>query len=183
MAPKLVTDMLHLPPYHSAMKVEYPKHVRWGHQKFQLHVRMWLGDRAAWLLIHIIVSTTNGLELTIPFTSTNNVLSDSSSKLTLCVFHERWEYVSDWICLSHTLPIWPANAGFLFQWIQSALFCNMNTPSIFWLTSFQHLASSLFAPTKLLPLSHRIVLILPHLPLNLPLSSNIKSLCPYFWSF
>ena len=112
--------------------------------------------------------------MTIPSTSTNNVLSDSSSKLTPCVFmRDESMFLAGWICLSHTPPMWLANGGFFFHWIQSALFCNMNSPTFFWLTSFQHLASSLFAPTKLLPLSHRVVLILPRLSINL-LSANIK---------
>ena len=73
-------------------------------------------------------------------------------------------FLANRICLSHTPPMWLANGGFLFHWIQSALFCNMNSPTFFWLNSFQHLASSLSAPTKLLLLLHQIVL----------LSANIK---------
>ena len=111
---------------------------------FDFMVRMWLGDRAAWLLASLIISATNGLELTIPSTSTNNVFSDSSSKLTPCVFmRDESMFLTDWICLSHTPPMWLANGGFLFHWIQSALFCNMNSSTFFWLTSLQHLACSL----------------------------------------
>ena len=96
-----------------------------GITAFNFMVRMWLGDRAAWLLTSLLASTTNGLELATPFTSTNSVLSDSLSKLAPCVFMKGESmFLADRICLSHTPPMWLANGGFLFHWIQSALFCN-----------------------------------------------------------
>ena len=96
------------------------------------------------LTINILTfSATNVLELTMSSTLTNSVTSDFSSKLDLCVFMgDKSIFLIDWICLSHTPPIRLANGEFFFCWIQSALFWNMNSPSFFWLTSFQHLASS-----------------------------------------
>ena len=83
---------------------------------FDFMVRMWLGDRAAWLLTSLIVSTTNGLELTIPSTSTNKVLSDSSSKLAPCLFMRSDSmFLADRISLYHTQPILLANGGFFFH--------------------------------------------------------------------
>ena len=142
--PKLVTDVLYPPPSLSGIKVGVRNTPCGGITTFDFMVSMWLGDKAAWLLASLIVSTTNGLVLTIPSTSTNNILSDSSSRLAPCVFmRDESVFLADRICFSHTPPVWLANGGFLFHWIQSALFCNMNSPTFFWLTSFQHLASSL----------------------------------------
>ena len=145
-------------------------------------VRMWLGDIAAWLLKSLIVSTTNGLELKITSTSTSNVLSDSSSKLATFVFmRDESMFLADWICLSHTPPMWLANGGFLFHWIQSALFCNMNSRSFFWFTSFQHLASSLCSH----PISSVVTSNCSYIATSTNKSSKCqyKKVCPYFWLF
>ena len=69
-------------------------------------VKIWLGDIATSLLTSLIVTTTIVLQLTMASTSANKVLSDSSSRLILCVLiRDERMVLADLICLSHTPPI------------------------------------------------------------------------------
>ena len=104
--PKLVTDVLYPPPSLSGIKVGVRNTPCGGITTFDFMVSMWLGDKAAWLLASLIVSTTNGLVLTIPSTSTNNILSDSSSRLApvnlLHIFRTPFpRNTSGWLLLSN----------------------------------------------------------------------------------
>ena len=70
-------------------------------------VKMWLGDITTSLLTSLIISATISLELTMASTSAKKVLSDSWSRLILCVLiRNDSKVLADLICLFHTPRIW-----------------------------------------------------------------------------
>ena len=114
------------------------------------------------------VSTVKGLEFTIDSTSVSSVISDSSFKLVPCCFSNADSITRvDFVYRFQTPPMWLLEGGFFFHMTQSVpLFCrkcDILSSSI----SERDLWSSDLAPTKLVPLSHLISLMLPRRAINL----------------
>ena len=103
-----------------------------------------------------------GWELVIPSTSPNNVQRDSSLKLSpwFLSIAER-KLLADRICHSHTPPMLLAMGGLHFQLIHSPPNSIKKSLILFSSISPSAFFSSMLAPTKLAPLSLRIILTFP----------------------
>ena len=86
---------------------------------FDFIVRRFISLSGIQLVMPLIICF-NGRELATASTSTSWVCNDSSVRLLPWVFNnELRTIIALWICHSQTLPMLPANGGFLFQLIHS----------------------------------------------------------------
>ena len=113
-------------------------------------------------------SVVSGRELSTASTSVVNVVRPSPFKVVPWVLSSDDKmFFADFICRSHTRPIWLAFGVFLVQTSQSAPFSWRKCLILGWLYSWNALLSSFSVPTKLVPLSLLMLLILPLLAIIL----------------
>ena len=118
------------------------------------------------LLTSPILSQVIGFGLVIPLISTSTVLKIHHGDFHHVFSRATRMLLADLICRSHTPPILFAFVGLYLQ-IKHSPPSFMKKPLIFFLSiSLNVLFSSVLAPTKLLPLLLRIILIFPLLMMS-----------------
>ena len=119
--------------------------------------------------LHVI-----GLELKIPSTSNSSVLRDLSCRLSPWVLsNELSIFRAEWIWRSQTSPMLLAMRGFRLQVIHSPPSSIRKLLILVWFISLNAFYSSMFASTKLVPLSVQIILTLTLQLMNI-LNASMK---------
>ena len=112
-------------------------------------------------------STVSGTEFTMHSASVRRVRNDSSLRLFECSIKSADSTLrTDRIWRSQTPPIWLADGGFLFQFIQSQECERRKSPILDWSISLNAFFHSFAVPMKFLPLSDNISLTLPLLAMK-----------------